>query len=468
MSFIGSKPSQTLATPTSQYFNGTGSQTVFTLNRAVNVAEDLEVFVNNIQQEPGVGKSYTAVGTTLTFDAAPSSGTANVYVVYRGLAEVTTRLEHDPNAALAATTGTFSGAFTSPGIDDNATSTAMTLDSNGNVGIGESSPDSLLQLTGDTATITIEDSGSYVADSVTSRIYFNGRDSAGTNRDLANIAVSQHAGGNGTGSIDFQTRISGTTASRMRIDASGNVGIGCTPSTVLDVEGSNINFAAGENGILNVFSNDAAATDKGGSISLGGNSDSGAFGFALIKGAKEGTDSGYLAFGTRTAAAYSTERWRINSAGHLVPAQLNNGIILGSTASIASNLLNDYEVGTWTGTLKGLASDPTTPVTATGTYTKIGRMVHAEIKFSNISNVGASGNAFVNGIPFTPAVSYASSGNCAAYLFDFPTGLTSLSAQVSTTALYPYVSGDSTTWDGLKHAPGTARYLEISASYITT
>jgi len=112
MSFIGAKPSQTLATPTSQYFNGTGSQTVFTLNRAVNVSEDLEVFVNNVQQEPGVGKSYTAVGTTLTFDAAPASGTANVYVVYRGLAEVTTRLEHDPNAALAATTGTFSGALT--------------------------------------------------------------------------------------------------------------------------------------------------------------------------------------------------------------------------------------------------------------------------------------------------------------------------------------------------------------------
>ena len=116
MSFIGSKPSQTLATPTSQYFNGTGSQTVFTLNRAVNVAEDLEVFVNNIQQEPGVGKSYTAVGTTLTFDAAPSSGTANVYVVYRGLAEVTTRLEHDPNAALTATTGTFSGSVTADGV----------------------------------------------------------------------------------------------------------------------------------------------------------------------------------------------------------------------------------------------------------------------------------------------------------------------------------------------------------------
>jgi len=75
------------------------------------VPEDLEVFVNNIQQEPGVGKSYTATGTTLTFDAAPSSGTGNVYVIYRGLAEVTRRLEHDPGNPLAATTGTFSGGL---------------------------------------------------------------------------------------------------------------------------------------------------------------------------------------------------------------------------------------------------------------------------------------------------------------------------------------------------------------------
>jgi hypothetical protein len=143
MSFIGSKPSQTLATPTSQYFNGTGSQTVFTLNRAVNVAEDLEVFVNNIQQEPGVGKSYTATGTTLTFDAAPSSGTGNVYVVYRGLAEVTRRLEHDPNAALAATTGTFSGDLT---VD---TSTLKVDSTNNRVGIVNASPTTALDVTGD-------------------------------------------------------------------------------------------------------------------------------------------------------------------------------------------------------------------------------------------------------------------------------------------------------------------------------
>ena len=103
---------------------------------------------------------------------------------------------------------------------------------------------------------------------------------------------------------------------KMRITAAGAVGIGtASPNAILDVEGANINFASSENGILNVFSNDATAVDKGGSISLGGNSESGSLGFAMIKGAKESTDAGYLAFGTRSAAANSTERMRISSTG---------------------------------------------------------------------------------------------------------------------------------------------------------
>ena len=109
MAYIGAQPNKTLTKTTSQSFNGTGSATTFTLNRAVNTEEELEVFVENVQQEPGSGKSYTATGTTLTFDEAPPSGTGNVYVIYRGQAEVTTRLEHDANQALAASSVTIGG-----------------------------------------------------------------------------------------------------------------------------------------------------------------------------------------------------------------------------------------------------------------------------------------------------------------------------------------------------------------------
>ena len=110
MAYIGKAPNTAIVNQaTSQSFSGNGS-TTFTLNRSVNRGEDLEVFVENVQQEPGAGKSYTASGTTLTFDAAPPNGTNNIYVIYRGEATINPRLEHDANAALAATTGTFSGA----------------------------------------------------------------------------------------------------------------------------------------------------------------------------------------------------------------------------------------------------------------------------------------------------------------------------------------------------------------------
>jgi len=142
MAYIGAQPNKTLTKTTSQSFNGTGSATAFTLNRAVNTGEELEVFVDNVQQEPGSGKSYTASGTTLTFDEAPPLGTGNVYVIYRGQAEVTTRLEAPD---LSITTAKLADdAVTKAKIgateldlatikDSSGTNTAMTIDSTGRI-----------------------------------------------------------------------------------------------------------------------------------------------------------------------------------------------------------------------------------------------------------------------------------------------------------------------------------------------
>lgn len=135
MSYLGGAPAKSTATPTSQFFSGNGSNTSFTLNRAVNVSEDLEVFVNNVQQEPGSGKSYTANGTSLTFDAAPSSGTNNVYVVYRGSSERAVRLEANDTSA------TVSGALFTSGSNKTETElfqvNAKFLSSNANINGGE-------------------------------------------------------------------------------------------------------------------------------------------------------------------------------------------------------------------------------------------------------------------------------------------------------------------------------------------
>ena len=64
-----------------QRFNGDNSTTTFTLNYRVDNPTDLEVFVENVQQEPLT--AFDAVGSQLIFTEAPPTGTNNIYVIYR-------------------------------------------------------------------------------------------------------------------------------------------------------------------------------------------------------------------------------------------------------------------------------------------------------------------------------------------------------------------------------------------------
>ena len=80
MSYIGSTPTSQNFISGTDYFNGTGSQTAFTLTRTVNSVNDIEAVVNNVVQQPN--SAYTLSGTTITFTSAPSSGTSNIYVRY--------------------------------------------------------------------------------------------------------------------------------------------------------------------------------------------------------------------------------------------------------------------------------------------------------------------------------------------------------------------------------------------------
>ena len=78
------------------------------------------------------------------------------------------------------------------------------------------------------------------------------------------------------------------------------------------------------------------------------------------------------------------------------------GIAFPATAVAVAdaNTLDDYEEGTWTGTMTGLTTAPTTPVTATGKYTKIGNIVTIHIQFYDKDTTGASGQIVVTGLPF--------------------------------------------------------------------
>jgi len=65
-------------------FSGDGSTTAFTLDIAPSSVFDIEVFVENVRQDPN--SAYSLSGTTLTLAAAPASGTNNIYVVHQAKA----------------------------------------------------------------------------------------------------------------------------------------------------------------------------------------------------------------------------------------------------------------------------------------------------------------------------------------------------------------------------------------------
>jgi len=81
VAYLGNNPGNDVFVETlKDTFSGTDSATTFTLSVDA-VTNAIEVFVENVQQEPTV--SYTVAGTTLTFDSAPPAGTNNIYVIHR-------------------------------------------------------------------------------------------------------------------------------------------------------------------------------------------------------------------------------------------------------------------------------------------------------------------------------------------------------------------------------------------------
>ena len=87
MAYIGKRPTDTFRSLAAKdTFTGDGSTTTFDISQECPSANDLMVFVDNVRQEPGSGKSYTlgADGSGLlkriTFDAAPDAS-AEIYVI---------------------------------------------------------------------------------------------------------------------------------------------------------------------------------------------------------------------------------------------------------------------------------------------------------------------------------------------------------------------------------------------------
>ena len=162
---------------------------------------------------------------------------------------------------------------------------------------------------------------------------------------------------------------------------------------------------------------------------------------------------------------------RFNSTGNLAFANgkgIDFSAVTGGTGTATANVLNDYEEGTWTGTITGSTTNPTVPFTQVGRYTKIGRQVNVQIWFFNVDTTGASGDVLINGLPFANAAgNSAVPGSVSSQTLANFTG--TLISQIGTSGtgfeLYSVNSGAGMT--NATHNPGAARRLALSSTYQT-
>ena len=85
MGYVGNPlPANFQASPAVVRFSGDGSDTTFALGRTISNVQDILVSVDGVVQDSA---AYTVPdGSTLTFTAAPSSGTNNIFVYFLELA----------------------------------------------------------------------------------------------------------------------------------------------------------------------------------------------------------------------------------------------------------------------------------------------------------------------------------------------------------------------------------------------
>ena len=205
MPFLGNTPAESYISFAKQDITGNGG-TSYSLNHPVTNAADIELFVNNVQQEPT--EAYTASGSTLTLSEAIQS-TDECYCIFRGRSlQTVSPPDGSVTSAKLDTSISIAGDLT---VD----TTTLKVDSTNNlVGIGTASP---------TAGFRTSIKGDY--SSIIGGIEF---DSGGGDKFTIGHATATSPSATlnvvGAGNLIMKTN----NAERMRITSSGALLVGST------------------------------------------------------------------------------------------------------------------------------------------------------------------------------------------------------------------------------------------------
>ncbi|BAQ93438.1 endosialidase [uncultured Mediterranean phage uvMED] len=299
-------------------------------------------------------------------------------------------------------------------VRDSGNNQLLRVNNNGNVGIGSSSPAAKLDVAGN-------------------QLF-----------SAANPQIQFNAGGPiiRLPSANTLAFLSDSSTERMRIDSSGNVGIGTSsPSTGLHVKSSSIGIpAAGVAGSMQVGDgssfglmlgtntsgvgyiqpqrNDGVTTTyslllnpNGGNVGIGTTSPQNKFhvnstisvpakiqssgnSSVYIRLQNDDNEHGYLGYETKKISIYASNTG--GTGAERIAGFDVDGLKFGSDTA-AANALDDYEEGTWTPTAIGYSG---TMAVQSANYRKVGSLcfVHTYVSFSNTTD---SSGVEIGGLPFT-------------------------------------------------------------------
>ena len=231
----------TLGAAIAPVMDGTGAGTDLTFSTAVAAGSCIEKM--RITDSGNVGIGLTSPSSLLHLQ---STGTPKILVQDSDGTNTYGEFYHDGGSTyIASRAGSGNGSLIVGGSGGGSFDEHLRIDSSGNVGIGASSPSTQLHVQ-DTGVsgLTLERNLAGAGASTTLQpIIFGGMDSgsANANHSYAKIdtITTSITNGSESGDLRFFTSGSGTLTERMRIDSSGNVGIGTgSPDANLQVRGS--------------------------------------------------------------------------------------------------------------------------------------------------------------------------------------------------------------------------------------